>query len=108
MVRELSLRLRDANNAQIHDLEEKNRQLAVAYKDLQAAQAQIVEKEKLEHELDMARDIQTSILPQQLPQLAGFDFGARMIPARAVGGDFYDFIPLDHEQSRDCDRGCLR
>jgi sigma-B regulation protein RsbU (phosphoserine phosphatase) len=98
MVRELSLRLRDANNAQIHDLEEKNRQLAVAYKDLQAAQAQIVEKEKLEHELDMARDIQTSILPRELPKLAGFDFGARMIPARAVGGDFYDFIPLDNDR----------
>ncbi len=98
MVRELSLRLRDANNAQIRDLEDKNRQLAAAYKDLQAAQVQIVEKEKLEHELDMARDIQRSMLPQQLPQLAGFDFGAVMLPARAVGGDFYDFIPLDHEK----------
>jgi serine phosphatase RsbU (regulator of sigma subunit) len=42
----------------------------------------------------VARRIQESILPQALPGLAGFEFGARMLPARAVGGDFYDVIPL--------------
>jgi serine phosphatase RsbU (regulator of sigma subunit) len=35
-----------------------------------------------------------SILPQSLPNLEGFDFGAAIMPARAVGGDFYDFFPL--------------
>ena len=36
-----------------------------------------------------------SILPHQLPALAGYDFGARIVPMSAVGGDFYDFIPLE-------------
>lgn len=94
VVRELSLRLQDAGNAVIRDLQEKNWQLEQAYQDLKSAQAQIIEKERLERELQVARHIQESILPQALPSLAGFEFGARMLPARAVGGDFYDVIPL--------------
>ena len=97
LVRELSLRLRDSDNAMIHDLTEKNRELAQAYQELQAAQVQLVEKEKLEHELDLAHNIQQSILPDDLALMEGFDFGARMMPARAVGGDLYDFIHLDQD-----------
>jgi sigma-B regulation protein RsbU (phosphoserine phosphatase) len=78
----------------IRDLKEKNRQLSEAYEELKIAQAQIVEKEKLEHELNLARDIQASILPKALLCLNGFEFGARMVPARSVGGDLYDFILL--------------
>jgi sigma-B regulation protein RsbU (phosphoserine phosphatase) len=98
MARMLSLRLRDADNATIRDLQEKNRQLAKAYQDLQAAQALIIEKEKMERELEVAREIQRSLLPRSLPHLLGFDFGARMEPARAVGGDFFDFIPLGDDR----------
>lgn len=98
MARMLSQRLRDTDNATIRDLQEKNRQLAKAYEDLQAAQALIIEKEKLERELEVAREIQRSLLPRALPQFAGFDFGARMEPARAVGGDFFDFIVLDEDR----------
>jgi sigma-B regulation protein RsbU (phosphoserine phosphatase) len=87
--------LHDADNASIRDLQAKNWQLARAYEDLKRAQAQIIEKEKLEHELLLAREIQESILPRTLPAFWGFDFGARMVPAKAVGGDFFDFIPLD-------------
>jgi serine phosphatase RsbU (regulator of sigma subunit) len=97
LVRELSLRLRDSDNAMIHDLTEKNRELAQAYQELQAAQVQLVEKEKLEHELNLAHNIQQSILPDNLALMEGFDFGARMVPARAVGGDLYDFIQLDQD-----------
>ena len=70
-------------------------ELSKAYEDLKAAQAEIVEKEKLEHELNMARDIQMSILPQEITVPEKCDGGAKMIPARAVGGDFYDVIPLE-------------
>lgn len=94
VMRQLSLRLRDTDNAVISDLQEKNRQLAEAYADLKAAQEQIIEKEKLERELQVARQIQQSILPDRLPQLTTFDLGALMLPARAVGGDLYDVIPL--------------
>jgi sigma-B regulation protein RsbU (phosphoserine phosphatase) len=95
LAKELSVHLRNADNATIQDLQKKNVQLREAYQDLKSAQAQIVEKEKLEHELKVAREIQQSILPRTLPLFVGFDFGARMLPARAVGGDFFDFIPLD-------------
>ena len=95
LVRTLSLRLRDADNATIRDLHEKNQKLAEAYRQLQEAHEQIVEKEKLERELQLAREMQEAILPRELPHVTGYDFAARMVPARAVGGDFFDFIPLD-------------
>jgi len=49
---------------------------------------------KLEHELSLAGEIQKSMLPRSIPQLEGYELGARMIPAKSVGGDFFDFIPL--------------
>ena len=94
MVRVLSQRLNEAENLTVRDLLEKKRQLAKAYDDLKAAQAQIIEKEKLEAELDVARRIQRSILPRERPRLPGFDFGMLMEPMTSVGGDFFDFIPL--------------
>jgi sigma-B regulation protein RsbU (phosphoserine phosphatase) len=97
MVRVLSVRLLESEDRTIRDLQEKNRELTQAYEDLKAAQAQIIEKEKLEHELLVASRIQMSILPHKLPEMAGFDFGARIVPMSAVGGDFYDFIPLDSD-----------
>lgn len=50
--------------------------------------------QQLEGEMQIARQTQQSILPRRLPRHAGYDFGALVIPARAVGGDFYDFIKL--------------
>lgn len=98
MVRTMAKRLDDTNTATFRDLREKNRQLQKAYDELKAAQEQIIEKERLEHELQVAADIQTSILPQELPQVGGFDFGALMVPARMVGGDFYDIFLLDGDR----------
>lgn len=97
MARTLSLRLRDTDNAIIRDLQEKNRQLNDAYENLKAAQAQIIEKEKLERELQLALEIQLSMLPRELPSVPGYEFGARMAPARVIGGDFFDFVPLDED-----------
>jgi sigma-B regulation protein RsbU (phosphoserine phosphatase) len=97
LARTLSARLEESENLTIHDLREKNRQLTQAYQDLQAAQAAIIEKEKLEHELQIASEIQRGVLPEELPTYPGLDFGALMIPARQIGGDFYDFIPLDDQ-----------
>lgn len=98
IARALSALLRNADNSAIRDLKAKNRQLSEAYAELQAAQAQIIEKEKLEHELQVAREIQLSILPTELPTMEGYDFGASIVPAKAVGGDFYDFIQLDGDR----------
>jgi sigma-B regulation protein RsbU (phosphoserine phosphatase) len=110
MVRQMSRRLDETENATILDLREKNQLLTQAYQDLQAAQAQVVIKERLEKELDIARQIQDSILPDNLPQLEGFDVAALTIPARAVGGDYYDFIPINSHRfglviGDACDKG---
>ncbi len=94
MVQLLSARLADSHDAAIRDLQEKNRQLQRAYEQLEAAQAQIVEKGRIEQELQVAHNIQMGILPRRLPELAGLELGALVAPMRAVGGDFYDFIPL--------------
>ncbi len=98
MVRVLSQRLDNTNTQTFHDLTEKNKQLQTAYDELKAAQAQLVEKERLERELQVAADIQLSILPDELPKVDGFNFGARILPARQVGGDLYDVFLLKDEK----------
>jgi len=90
----LSRRLEESEDTTILDLREKNRQLTDAYRELKAAQAQMIEKERLERELEIAHHIQASILPQALPAHPDLDFGARIVPARSVGGDFYDVFPV--------------
>jgi sigma-B regulation protein RsbU (phosphoserine phosphatase) len=98
MVNVLSQRLDNTNISTFRDLTEKNRQLQKAYDELKAAQEQLIEKERLERELKVAAEIQMSILPDTLPIVEGFDFGGRILPARQVGGDFYDFFALDHHK----------
>jgi serine phosphatase RsbU (regulator of sigma subunit) len=50
---------------------------------------------ELRRDLEIARDIQTSLLPRSVPEIPGFAFLGGSIPARVVGGDFYDFIPFE-------------
>jgi sigma-B regulation protein RsbU (phosphoserine phosphatase) len=94
MVRVMSQRLADIENVTVRDLREKNIQLQEAYEELKAAQAQLIESEKLKAELEIARRIQRNILPRQQPRIPGFDFGMLIEPMSSVGGDFFDFIPL--------------
>ena len=98
MLRVQSTRLREANDSAMDDLRQHNRQLAQAYADLRDAQARIIEQETFARELQLAREIQTRMLPSVLPALPGYDIGARSMPARMVGGDFYDVFPLDAER----------
>jgi sigma-B regulation protein RsbU (phosphoserine phosphatase) len=49
----------------------------------------------LNTELEMARQIQLSILPHSIPKLAGLDIAAHYLPMTSVAGDFYDFIQID-------------
>ncbi len=55
---------------------------------------QLLEKERLEEDLRVGRDIQQTILPKSVPVVPGWQFATAYQPARQVGGDFYDFIPL--------------
>lgn len=54
--------------------------------------AQDLERERYEQELHVARLIQQTLLPKELPQLPGWQISSYYQPARAVGGDFYDFL----------------
>ena len=54
-----------------------------------------VERGRLERELQMAREVQASLLPRETPRVPGWEFAARWRPALEVAGDYYDFIPLD-------------
>jgi steroid delta-isomerase-like uncharacterized protein len=60
---------------------------------LRVAQAQ--ERERIEQELRVARQIQRSLLPEVTPELCGWQVAAYYEPAREVGGDFYDFLELE-------------
>jgi len=56
------------------------------------------EKDKFEYELKIAREVQLSLLPRQLPDIPGFQVAASMQTANEVGGDFYDVFPLDDKR----------
>jgi serine phosphatase RsbU (regulator of sigma subunit)/anti-sigma regulatory factor (Ser/Thr protein kinase) len=54
--------------------------------------SQALERERIEQELRVAHLIQQTLLPQELPSLPGWQLASYYQPARAVGGDFYDFL----------------
>jgi sigma-B regulation protein RsbU (phosphoserine phosphatase) len=54
-----------------------------------------VEKERQDRELQIAREIQQSLFPKTWPQAEGFEVAARSRSCYQVGGDYYDFIPLE-------------
>lgn len=67
-------------------------------KDIEDLLAQKQEKERLEQELKIARKIQMSLLPQGPLLMPGLALTAHCEPAREVGGDYYDFLPLDEHR----------
>ncbi|MCI0395569.1 MAG: SpoIIE family protein phosphatase [Chloroflexi bacterium] len=64
---------------------------------LEAAQVGLAQKERLERELELARQVQQRMLPHTFPHIPGFHFATLNRPARHVGGDFYDVIALDDD-----------
>lgn len=59
---------------------------------------EMIDRERLEREFQLARQIQETFLPNQLPSAVGWDLGIRWLPARQVGGDFYDVFNLPEER----------
>jgi sigma-B regulation protein RsbU (phosphoserine phosphatase) len=53
-------------------------------------------KERLDRELEIGAEIQLRLLPRQCPNIPGVAIAAKCQPANRVGGDYYDFIPVDH------------
>ncbi len=68
--------------------------------------ARLYDEEKslkmIEEELNFATDIQTNLLPKLNPQIDGFDIAGKSIPAKEVGGDYYDFIQIDVNRNAIC------
>ncbi len=59
---------------------------------------QQAEKKRLEEELRIAHEIQMSLLPQGAIRMPGLSVSAICVPAREVGGDYYDFLPIDEHR----------
>jgi phosphoserine phosphatase RsbU/P len=60
----------------------------------EAISAQVAQRERLNRELEIAREVQQKLFPQRLPAVPGLDYWAECRPAREVGGDYYDFLEL--------------
>ena len=97
MTRRVLANLRKLDQLAIQDLRGKNALLHEAYVNLQAAQAELVEKERLEREMELAAEMQRRLLPALLPEFDDYRFAAFLAPARHVGGDLFDVRPLDSE-----------
>jgi serine phosphatase RsbU (regulator of sigma subunit) len=59
---------------------------------------QVLEKQRIEHQLSVARAVQFGLLPGAPPRLAGYDIAAVNLPTQAIGGDYYDYVPLDADR----------
>jgi serine phosphatase RsbU (regulator of sigma subunit) len=57
-------------------------------------QRDAIHRERLDRELQLAREIQMNFMPDELPQPDGWELGVRWMPARQVGGDYYDVFEL--------------
>ena len=57
-----------------------------------------LEKQRLEEELAIARDIQQRLLPKDSPQLGDYELAALNIPTHQVGGDYFDYFPIDGDR----------
>ncbi|MGA8272223.1 MAG: GAF domain-containing protein [Candidatus Sulfotelmatobacter sp.] len=68
-------------------------QVAIAIENARLYEEIARQERRLERDLALARELQMRLLPQTLPKLANLELAAKFIPARAIGGDLYDFIP---------------
>jgi phosphoserine phosphatase len=59
---------------------------------------QIIESEKLDREIAVARDVQIGTLPKHMPKIEGYEFAGAFEPTDQTGGDLYDFVQLDEHR----------
>jgi sigma-B regulation protein RsbU (phosphoserine phosphatase) len=57
---------------------------------------------RMKEELRLAATIQTDLLPKDPPLLPGYDIAGKSVPAQVVGGDYFDFIPVDDHRTAIC------
>lgn len=71
-----------------------NHMAADLQQNIDTLQRTTAEKERYKKEMEIAKEIQVTILPESMPVIPGFEIGATTIPAMEIGGDLYDFIPV--------------
>ena len=59
---------------------------------------QLLEKEIIDKQLQLAKDVQSRLLPNESPQIIGYDIAGVCMPAEEIGGDYYDFIRMPQEK----------
>lgn len=74
-------------------------QIAVAIENARLYQRVIAQEQRLEHDLEMAREVQLKLLPAKAPRHEHAEVATRFLPARTIGGDLYDFLHYDRECS---------
>jgi phosphoserine phosphatase RsbU/P len=68
-------------------------QLAIAIENARLYEEIARQEKRMERDLELARELQFRLLPPVLPQMKNLDVEAKFVPARAIGGDLYDFVP---------------
>jgi sigma-B regulation protein RsbU (phosphoserine phosphatase) len=74
-------------------------QVAIAIENARLYEQIALQESRLERDLALARELQVRLLPQSQPHLAHLEIAAKFIPARAIGGDLYDFVNYSHSRT---------
>ena len=81
-----------SGNEEIDDIARAFNEITAKFR---AAQGNLVEQERMQKEMQVAQEIQQSLLPRSVPELEGYEIGALYRAAKEVGGDYYDFLQVD-------------
>ncbi len=92
---DLTHRVEVKTKDEIYDLAQTFNKMAA---ELQESTKALIYKERVGKELELARQIQKRIIPAKVPQIAGIDLAAGIIPAEEIGGDCYDFLQLNEDE----------
>lgn len=81
-----------SGNEEIDDIARAFNEVTAKFR---AAQGNVMEQERLQREMQVAQEIQQTLLPKSVPDLEGFEIGYLYRAAKEVGGDYFDFIDVD-------------
>ncbi|MCB0178614.1 MAG: GAF domain-containing protein [Anaerolineae bacterium] len=103
IARDKAIGLISIDNSNIDAYTEEDLEMALAFANqvavtLENARLYEIEVRELERELNIAHEIQETLLPQFIPQIPGLDIAGRIEPARQVGGDFFHFFSTQDEE----------
>jgi serine phosphatase RsbU (regulator of sigma subunit) len=86
----------DYTSEDLDILTQASNQTALALQNIKL-QTHYIEKKRMDRELEMARNIQKQLMPQELPQVKGLDVYGGFNPCKEVAGDYFDIIPMDND-----------